>query len=294
MDIRQLIYVSTIAEYGNLTKAANALHITQPSLSQSIHNIENIIGTPLFIRSKKGMTLTESGQQFLQDAQVVIDAYNDFQAKLNTYSDLGQTYRIGFYRLIHTTPINDLVMTYIAEHNEDTYTMTIESIETLEKLLKTNELDMAFIKYTPIYKRSKDLIYTPLYRERLCILMNTHHPLTQKKTLRPKDLKGMKILTSHVSEYPYKMIEHIMKTEDIPLDILVSTNYINMSIIADFITKNLGITFATEDVCRYYENEHITWLPLDADYFYDLCMVEKKGKHGQTNSSLLNYISDKL
>jgi DNA-binding transcriptional LysR family regulator len=62
MEIREILFVKTVADFKNLTKAAEYLHITQPSLSQSIKSIEERLKTPLFIRSKRGVELTNRSE----------------------------------------------------------------------------------------------------------------------------------------------------------------------------------------------------------------------------------------
>jgi DNA-binding transcriptional LysR family regulator len=66
MEISEILHVKTVADFKNLTKAAEYLHITQPSLSQSIKSIEVRLNTPLFTRSKRGMKLTQTGMKFVR------------------------------------------------------------------------------------------------------------------------------------------------------------------------------------------------------------------------------------
>lgn len=63
MEIRTLRYFWTIAEEGTVSKAAEALHITQPTLSRQIKELEEELGTELFIRGRRQIQLTEAGMQ---------------------------------------------------------------------------------------------------------------------------------------------------------------------------------------------------------------------------------------
>lgn len=86
MEIREILHVNTVAEFKNLTKAAEYLHITQPSLSQSIKSIEERLNAPLFMRSKRGMELTQTGMKFVSDSSPLLTEYNLFITKLKNYS----------------------------------------------------------------------------------------------------------------------------------------------------------------------------------------------------------------
>ena len=66
MELRHLKYFVAIAETKSLSNAIERLHIAQPALSQSIKNLEEELDTALFIRSRKGMELTGTGESFLQ------------------------------------------------------------------------------------------------------------------------------------------------------------------------------------------------------------------------------------
>ena len=61
LDIRVLKYFLAVAQAGNMTQAAKDLHITQPTLSRQIMDLENNLGTELFVRKHKQLTLSDSG-----------------------------------------------------------------------------------------------------------------------------------------------------------------------------------------------------------------------------------------
>ena len=74
MNSNQLYHFKTIAECGNITKAAEVLYITQPALSTSLRKLEEEVARPLFIREGRNLRLTENGKVLLNYAQIVTDA----------------------------------------------------------------------------------------------------------------------------------------------------------------------------------------------------------------------------
>ena len=76
MNMKQALYFKTIAQYGTITAAAKQLYISQPSLSQTLRQIEDEVGTPLFDRSTSPFHLTYAGERYLKavEAMLEIDA----------------------------------------------------------------------------------------------------------------------------------------------------------------------------------------------------------------------------
>ena len=72
MTLQQLRYIVTIAESGSLSEAAKELFISQPSLSKALREIEQAIDRSLFLRTPRGMMLTDDGQEFLGYARQVL------------------------------------------------------------------------------------------------------------------------------------------------------------------------------------------------------------------------------
>ncbi|MCF6475582.1 LysR family transcriptional regulator [Nonomuraea sp. MG754425] len=92
MDLRYVRYAMAIARAGSLRRAAAALHIAQPTLSEQLRALEKEIGAELFSRSSSGVTLTEAGEAFLAQATVAVDA---FERAVAAARCTGDTPRLG-------------------------------------------------------------------------------------------------------------------------------------------------------------------------------------------------------
>lgn len=73
MQIQQLFYAAEVAERGSINKAAEALFITQPSLSKAIINLEGELNIRIFNRNNKGVTLTEEGKSLYQYIRTILN-----------------------------------------------------------------------------------------------------------------------------------------------------------------------------------------------------------------------------
>ena len=80
MSLVQIRYFVAVAEAGNVGRAAESLHVAQPPLSRQIQALEAEIGTPLFVRTPRGMRLLPSGEAFLQRARSILHAIDEAAA----------------------------------------------------------------------------------------------------------------------------------------------------------------------------------------------------------------------
>jgi LysR family nitrogen assimilation transcriptional regulator len=86
MDLRQLRYFVQISETANFSRAAEILHVAQPSLSQQMKNLEDELGVELLIRHARGVTLTPLGQQLYDDARRILHEVDRARDTLRTQS----------------------------------------------------------------------------------------------------------------------------------------------------------------------------------------------------------------
>jgi DNA-binding transcriptional LysR family regulator len=77
VSLAQIRYFVAVAEEGNVGRAASKLHIAQPPISRQIRALEDEIGTPLFQRTPRGMTLLPSGEAFLGRARAILSAVDE-------------------------------------------------------------------------------------------------------------------------------------------------------------------------------------------------------------------------
>ena len=83
MELRELRYFLAVAQEQSVTKAAEYLYITQPSLSRQMQNLEKEIGRPLFIRGSRKVTLTETGMLLRKRAEEMIALYEKTEAEIS-------------------------------------------------------------------------------------------------------------------------------------------------------------------------------------------------------------------
>ena len=181
MNTTQIRYFVTVAQMQNMSRAAELLHLSQPSLSKSIAKLEEELGMQLFTRSGRKISLNEPGKRFLDAAMVMLRELDDAEEEMDELaSGRGNRLAVGIYGA-HPAVIRYLAR-FAAEYPEAEYHLTC-NIETIEHL---DIADFDMLVYPDIPKYEK-FVGTRLWDERYLLAVPAGHPLTKKAAVLPRD-----------------------------------------------------------------------------------------------------------
>ncbi|MFN7664728.1 MAG: LysR family transcriptional regulator, partial [Inhella sp.] len=146
MELRQLRYVIGISEAGSLLAASRALHVVQPALSHQVALLERELGTPLFVRSHRGMRLTPAGHAFVEHARVVLQDVERLRSSVGeAHGQIGGPVVLGLpttVALVATLPILGEV---VARHPGVQLKLIESHSGFLGEWLQAGRLDAAFL-----------------------------------------------------------------------------------------------------------------------------------------------------
>lgn len=191
---RQLRYFVKVAEVGNMTKAAALLHVAQPALGIQIRQLEELLGTPLFERHSRGVSVTPAGQQLYERACVILRLMEDAENEIKALGENRQeTLTLGvtpsIMRLVGTEIITavrrDLPQVYLS--------LIEETSHVLEGSLQRGEIDLALTYELP---PNTQIANTPMLVEEL--LLVTHPRIApDSPTVSFEDLLSMELVLAH-------------------------------------------------------------------------------------------------
>ena len=195
MEVRVLRYFLTVAREGSITGAAEALHVTQPTLSKQLMDLEQELGKKLFIRGNRKITLTEEGLFLRRRAQEIIELTDKTRAEFQNTDEMvsGDIY-IGGGETEGMRLAGKIIYKLRARYPEIRYHLfsgnAIDVAERLDKGL----LDFGiFIEPADITKY--EFLKLPTM-DTWGLLMRKDSPLSGHKTIKPKDLAGLPLLAS--------------------------------------------------------------------------------------------------
>lgn len=177
ISLREIEYILTIAEEGNITKAANRLFIAQPSLSQAVKKVEADLGMPLFSRVKGGLTLTEAGRYFVDAGQRITGIATEMDAAIADLStlhtgtlNLGTPYHLGSY------VVPDLLAVFKKEHPSVRVNLREGTSDELETMICDGLIEAAIM---PLPFKQTCISYLPFFTSRMVLVMSKDDPLNR-------------------------------------------------------------------------------------------------------------------
>ena len=192
MELAQLSYFKTVAEQQSIKKAAEILHISQPSLSVAISKLEASLGVPLFDRVNRSIRLNAMGAVYLEHVNRI---FNELaEARLEIAENTGSVPNtIHFASTIHGL-CNDVVKMYLGHHNETIMHYYSQDADSVLKGLKNGDIDFS-ISHSPF--QAKEIEWKPLVDENLAVVTCKTHRFVSKGFVDLVDLKDEQLIIQH-------------------------------------------------------------------------------------------------
>jgi LysR family transcriptional regulator for metE and metH len=188
LEIRHLTLVDAVAELGNVTRAADRLHLTQSALSHQLRDIESRLGAPLFVRLSRRMALTPEGERVLTSARRVLDELRRAEDDVRGMSDSGR----GVLRLCtqcntgyHWLP--PLLESFNKKHPGVDVQIVVDATERPLDALRDGQIDLAVITDDDV--NDPRIVTRPLFADELVAIVPPNHRLAKRAWIAPEDFR---------------------------------------------------------------------------------------------------------
>ena len=287
MDMRTLRYMVTIAEQRNLTKAAEALYVGQPTLSKSLAAVEEKLGLKLFRKVGRVYVPTSAGERYIRRAREILalsDSLDAEMADLLRHNE-GEL-NISFANMRCSYMLPKVLPAFERQFPNVKVNVFEGSSDENDRRLIGGGIELAF--YTATGERDPQIETLPLAREELLICARAGHPLgrfavesphSSRPALSLARLAGERVLMMRPEQRTRQIVDALLRQADVRLDRVLYTS--NIQAIIGLVAEGYGVSFVFDTHLRHRADP----TPIDcyrigqAGAFYDFVAASRKGTY---------------
>lgn len=287
MNLKELQAFISVYENQSISKAAERLYITQPSLTRTIQNIETQVGTQLFKRTREGLKPTVAGNIYMETAMRMIEMYRELELKLSlASSDSIGRITVGTNFFLGSCVLPEVVAEFEKKYKNIEITIVEGISSEIENEIIKGIVDIG-ITHMPV--QSPSLNYKRLGQERFLIALPKGDPLSLRAYTKESNipyldislLKSRKFILNHPNQRARQETERICKMAGFTPNVKYQMR--NIQTVSIMVAKNIGVSlvpssyinqFNSKDQPEYFniEEKYNPQWPIAISYAKNLTM----------------------
>lgn len=291
MEIKQLECFLEVIRTGNFTAAAENLFITQPALSRIIKSLEDEIGTPLFIRTRKKMLVTDAGRVLERHALLIEKQLQLMNVEFDHMLKLKKRHiRIGLPTIVNTAFFSKLIASYHQKYPEVTFQLEEDGSRRIEEKIIHDLLDFGIVVLS---ERNDQLEKFMFVNEKLKLVVHSSHHLSEKGKISLQELKDENFIMFNRDFELRNLVINACRGAGFHPNIVSETSQLDF--IQELVSYNIGITLLPESTCSELTKDFRTLSITDPAIEWNLAMIWKKdARLSQLAKEFIHFAKEKL
>ncbi|PKG55285.1 MULTISPECIES: LysR family transcriptional regulator [unclassified Shewanella] len=272
IQIKSLHCFLTLVEVGNYTRAAEKLHLTQPTLTKMIQRLEDNLGQPLLIRNNQKVIATEAGRALVCTAQQIVGQWHRLREDLNNLNGL----QTGQLRLGVCPMMGEMIIELVA-HFRQKYPGIELSIQELggfgaEQALLNDSLDLTFTALPTTHAQEFNSLDLKGYPLLAC--MPKDHLLAKNESISWQDLAPYPFILYNDDFSLTKLIYRLSRAANVDLNIAAQSG--QWDFIAAMVEAKMGVAILPKPICQKVNSENLIYKTLSPQLTWDLALIWRK------------------
>lgn len=213
MTIRHLQIFVAVADCGKMRAAAERLHISQPSVSQAVRELESYYHIKLFERLSQRIYITETGKKLLPYARHIIDSFETMEGFINDTSS-GNVIRVGGSVSVGTRLLPPMIKSLENEVPDVDVCVIVDNTAAIEGKIQRSELDIAVVEGIV---RSDELVKKDIYDDELVLVVGPEHELFNHPGIKLKELTKHALISRESGSVERNQFEQFLLEHDIKM-----------------------------------------------------------------------------
>ncbi len=245
MTLRHLRVFLAVYQTQNVTRAAERLHMTQPTVTRAVQELERYYGVRLFERINRRLYITQSGRQLYARAVHIVGSFDRMEKELKNWDEFGLL-RIGATPTLASVLLPKTLMTFEKKHPMLRVRCSVENGTHLQEALADDRLDFALIEGEVA---AEHLHAEPFSEDRLILLLPPDDPRRNAPALTLRELAESPLLLREKGSMGRSFLDRVFAAHDLPLEPLMES--ISTHAIIQAVHAGLGISFLPQRLIRH-------------------------------------------
>ena len=222
LDLTLMRSLLAVAEHGAITPAAVALHLTQPTLSRRIQQLEDELGTSLLLRSRKGVSLTEMGRLVVQEARVLVERWERMQDNLRAHENLDVgLVRVGGGATAVSFLLPEAIADFQRSHPGVRFVVKEAGSREVEADVVGEQLELGIVTL-PIHPQwAGEVDVVPLASDHIVAVAATGHPLLSVRRVGVAQLSGQSVVGFEAGSAIRQLIDIALREAGVQMNVLM-------------------------------------------------------------------------
>ena len=267
MTIQQLNYAITISEAGSINEASEVLYVSQPSLTESVKELEKELGITIFLRSGRGVSLTSEGADFILYARQVVNDYNELSERFGNSKNIKKKFGVSTQ---HYSFAVKAFVELVKERDMSRYEFAIRESRTRDVISDVASLrsEIGIIYLSEFNKsaitkllRASDLEFHPLITCDAYVYLWAGHPLAKKKKITFEQLSDYPCLSFEQGDQAsFYYAEEILSTKEYVKTIKANDRATMLNLMVGL----NGYTLCSGIICEELNGDDYVAVPFDS------------------------------
>ncbi len=296
MTLQQLRYVVEVAQCGSISRAAQNLFVTQPSLSKAIADLEEEMGITIFYRTNRGVGLTEEGTKFLSYARQVTEQANLLEQKYKYGTPAKRVFAVSSQ---HYAFVVNAFVELVKEYGKDKYEFSLRESRTADILedVRTGRSDLGVLYLSRFNHdvlqriiKNADLKFTPIFTVKPHVFVSRDNPLSGQNQVTLEELKKYPRLSFEQGlNNSFYFSEEIHSTEESPKNIVVT----DRATLFNLLIGLNGYTISSGVLSEDLNGSSIVSIPLVSDERMDIGYLSQEDRPlGELSQRYLEHLNN--
>lgn len=290
MELRTLKYFLVVAREGSLTKAAKYLHVTQPTLSVQMKQLEEELGKQLFTRSNYSINLTEEGMKLKKRAEDILELVDKTVDEIKNLSTVNGVIQIGSSESVNLLDVVKIFKEFRERYPSVSFDLYSGDTKRMEERISSGLMDFAIISQPQVDLEKYNYLVIPK-KDVWGVLMRKDDPLACKEYLTIEDIIERDLIISRQS-----LKEDLPKWFENRIDgIKVVATYDLIYNASLFVKEGMGIALAFEGIVDTSEESDLCFRRLYPQLDTEMYIIWKRHAHlSEASLLLLEKLKEKL